>query len=103
MTGFELVLARLSQAVVLPVVRRWLADRQHRNDARMPLSELINRRLSDRFSRRKFEREIEAMADAVAQRLASLEQIGKLPEHERRAALDAVVDTFTHVAASDEV
>jgi hypothetical protein len=103
MVGFEILLARLSQAVVVPAVKRWLADRQHRNDARMPLSELINRRLSDRFSRRKFEREIEAMADAVAQRLAPLEQIGKMPEHERRAALDAVVDTFTRASESDEV
>lgn len=101
MTGLESVLVKAGQAVVVPAVKRWLADRQHREEARLPLSELLNRRVTDGFSRRKLEREIQALADAVAQRLAPLEQIGDMPEHERRAALDAVATAFSRVANSD--
>ncbi|WP_326559876.1 NACHT domain-containing protein [Micromonospora sp. NBC_01796] len=102
MTGVEQVLMKLGSTIVTTACKSWLTDRQRRAEARLPLSELINRRLTDEFDRRKLHREIEAMTDAVAHRLTGLTKARSLPEHERQAALDAVVDAFTRVGATDE-
>ncbi|GAA4717720.1 NACHT domain-containing protein [Phytohabitans rumicis] len=101
MTTVEAALVKVGQAVVVPAFRWWLAERRRREEATLPLGELINRRFTDGFARRKLEREVAAMTDAVAERLAPLQRAGDLPDHERRAALDAVVDAFTVVAADE--
>jgi hypothetical protein len=97
-TGIEPLLVKLRQAVVTPAVKRWLTDRRQRREHALPLADLA--KLTDGLARRRFDREVEAMADAVAERLAPLG--GTLPDHERRAALAAVVDAFTAVADTDE-
>ena len=102
LSSLEALLVKAGHAVVVPAVKKLLADRRHRDEIALPLSELINRRTTDVFVRRKFEREVEAMADVVAMRLAPLEDLGTMPENERRAALDAVITAFTKVVASDE-
>jgi len=104
MTGTEVILLRLGKSVASAAVRRWLTERKARIDRSLPLSELINRRVLDKYGQRKVSREIEAMADAVAARLEpvlSSERIF-LPENERNAALIAVVESFTVALESDE-
>jgi NACHT domain len=105
MSGVEAGLVKLGQAVATQAVRAWLADRQRHDERVLPLSELVNRRVTDGFAGRRFLRETESMADAVAERLVPLAKSDRagLPENERLAALDAVVDTFAAVAGSDEV
>ncbi|GAA3398229.1 NACHT domain-containing protein [Cryptosporangium minutisporangium] len=63
----------------------------------------MNVRLGDDFRRRRFNREVEAMADAVAQRLLPLwsQELGDLDVGERRAALDAVAAGFEATDLSD--
>jgi NACHT domain len=105
MSGVEAGLLKLGQAVASYAVRSWLADRRRRDEHRLPLAELVNRRVTDGFVGRRFIREVESMADAIAERmipLAHSDRVG-LPEHERLAALDAVVDAFVLVAGDDEV
>jgi hypothetical protein len=105
MTGAEIILLRVGKSVASAAVRWWLTERKTRIDRSLPLSELINRRVLDKYGQRKVSREIEAMADAVAARLEpvlSSERIF-LPENERNAALIAIVDSFTAAPESDEV
>lgn len=105
MSGVEAGLVKLGQAVAVQAVRAWLVERHQRDERVLPLSELVNRRVTDGFARRRFMREVESMADAVAERLVPLTQSDRigLPDNERLAALDAVVETFILVAGSDEV
>ncbi|RKT54102.1 NACHT domain-containing protein [Saccharothrix australiensis] len=94
---------RLAKVVVESLVRRLLADRQRRDERSRPLSELINVSLVDDYQRRKLRREIEAMRDAVAQRLDSFsgQEWNGLAEGDRNAALAAVVDAFESADLSD--
>jgi hypothetical protein len=105
MSGVEAGLLKLGQAVASHAVRAWLADRQRRDERRLPLAELVNRRVTDGFAGRRFAREVESMADTIAERISPLAHSDRagLPEYERLAALDAVVDAFTLVAGDDEV
>ncbi|WP_433085906.1 NACHT domain-containing protein [Dactylosporangium sp. CA-052675] len=104
MTGIETALMQLGRLVVRPAVTRWLGERRKRAERELPLAELINRRVSDEFARRKVEREIETMVDAVAERLQPLlaTRFAGIPDHERDAALAAVADTFGRADLSDE-
>ena len=65
----EALVLHTSNLLVRSVLRLWMSDRRNQRDRSRPLSELVNVRLSDDFQRRKFSREMEAMTDAVAQRL----------------------------------
>ncbi|SHN39165.1 NACHT domain-containing protein [Cryptosporangium aurantiacum] len=69
----------------------------------MGLSELVNVRFGDDFRRRRFSREVEAMADAVAQRLLPLcrQELSGLDVGERNAALSAVAASFEATDLSD--
>ncbi|MFF0471943.1 hypothetical protein ACFYPX_31495 [Micromonospora zamorensis] len=104
MSGLEPTLLRLGSAVASAAVRWWLSDRRKRDERDLPLSELINRKITDTFGQRKAAREVEAIADAVAERVAPItgQRSKELPSNERQAALDAVVDAFTSVALADE-
>ncbi|MEU7869316.1 NACHT domain-containing protein [Dactylosporangium sp. NPDC049140] len=104
MTGVETALIQVGRLVVGPAVTRWLGARRQRAERELPLAELINRRVTDELSRRKVEREIEAMVDAVAERLQPLvaTRFAALPANERDAALAAVADTFGRADLTDE-
>ncbi|WP_117214577.1 NACHT domain-containing protein [Allorhizocola rhizosphaerae] len=97
------VVFKTGLAVITPAVRWWLADRQKRAELALPLSELIDVRVTDNFRRRSLRREVEAMRDAVAERVmplfdASLDGLG---EAERVAAFEAVADAFAHADLTD--
>lgn len=102
MTGIEPVLIKIGQVVIAPAVKAWLGGRERRDERDRPLSGLLDRRIEDGMLRRRLDREIEAMADAVTDRLTPLANASRLPPNERRAALAAVVDAFTKAAADDE-
>ncbi len=94
---------KTSLAVITPAVRWWMADRQRRVERSLPLGELIDVRVTDDFRRRALRREIEAMRDAVAERVMPLYEsdLAGLGEAERVAALEAVADTFAGADLTD--
>ncbi|ONI70634.1 hypothetical protein ALI144C_49355 [Actinosynnema sp. ALI-1.44] len=96
---------RLAQNLIKPVAQAVIADRRKHANRSRPLADLINVTVFDDYKRRKLSREIEAMCDAVAQRLEAFctgEWAG-LGEAERRLAIEAVVDAFTSADLSDDV
>jgi len=100
----EALVLHTSNLLVRSVLRLWMSDRRNQRDRSRPLSELVNVRLSDDFQRRKFSREMEAMTDAVAQRLLSLcrQEFPGLSEGDRNAALAEVVRAFEIADLSDD-
>ncbi|MDX8148436.1 NACHT domain-containing protein [Lentzea sp. BCCO 10_0061] len=96
---------RLAKALVDPLVRTMLSERRRRDERSRPLSDLINVSLLDDYKKRKFRREVEAIRDAVAQRLESF-SIGEwanFDEGDRAATLSAVADAFESANLTDTV
>lgn len=99
-----MALVNVGRAVVTPFVTRWLGGRRQARERSLPLSDLLQQKAADEFSRRRGERQIESVVDDVAERLAPLltTRFAALEEHEAVAALDAVADTFRRADLSDE-
>src|SRR6476660_3524032 len=97
-------LLKTAHSVVTPAVRWWLADRRARAERTLPLNELIDVRVTDNFRRRSLRREVEAMCDAVAERVLPLyeAELAGLDEAERQAAFAAVADAFERGELTDE-
>nr|WP_052478240.1 NACHT domain-containing protein [Kibdelosporangium sp. MJ126-NF4]CEL16984.1 putative large ATP-binding protein [Kibdelosporangium sp. MJ126-NF4]CTQ91787.1 putative large ATP-binding protein [Kibdelosporangium sp. MJ126-NF4] len=95
---------RLAQSLVKPVVRAVIVDRRQRAQRSRPLSELVNVTVVDDYKRRKLTREIDAMCDAVGERLGlfcSGEWSG-LEDAERQVVVKAVLDAFASADLSDD-
>ena len=99
----ESALVGAGKAVITKAAAVWLADRSASRRRRTSLSALVQRQVTDTFARRTLERQLEAIADDVAQRLAPLceHEFRDLGEGEKAAALDAVVRTFGAADLSD--
>ncbi|MCO1578153.1 NACHT domain-containing protein [Crossiella sp. SN42] len=93
----------VGRQVVRHTVRAWLDQRKAQSDRHTPLSELIAVAVPDAFSRRKLERRLADIGDQAAHRLRPWYDVEfrDLPEHERRAALDAVADALAEADLSD--
>ncbi|WIN00329.1 NACHT domain-containing protein [Actinoplanes oblitus] len=104
MSGVEAALVNVGRAVVTPVFSRWLADRRAARERALPLAHLLRDRASDELSRRRGERQIEAVIDEVAERLGPLlvTRFTTMSSHEKEATLEAVADTFRRADLSDE-
>ncbi|WP_433365616.1 NACHT domain-containing protein [Actinoplanes sp. CA-142083] len=104
LTGIETALLNVGRAVVTPFVTRWLGGRRQARERTLPLSELLQQKAADEFTRRRGERQIESVVDEVAERLEPLitTRFAALPANEAVAALDAVADTFRRADLSDE-
>jgi hypothetical protein len=92
------------RSVAKLVVGRWLAGRAARAAASMDLVELIKTGFPDEIKRRKAERQFEAIADAVTERLLTFtrQEFGGLGDGDREAVLYQVVLTFDRADLSDE-
>lgn len=99
MTGLEAVAAAAGKVVIEKAGRQWLAGRAARSDRESELVELIAVSFPDRFVRRRVERQLAGIADAVEKRLAPL------IEHEYRGLSDndRVAVTLEVVAALQSV
>ncbi|WIM94704.1 NACHT domain-containing protein [Actinoplanes oblitus] len=104
MTTVEAALLKVGQAVVTPFFRHWLGARRSARERSLPLSDLLRQRAKDEFSRRRGQREIDAVVDEVGERLQPLirTRFAELPENEVIAALEAVADTFGRADLSDD-
>lgn len=99
----EPVVLRVGTAVVSSAVKLWLTNRKGAAERDKPLAELVNTRMGAGFSRRRFDREVEALVDVVAERLVPLcqQEIPELDEGERLAALAEVASAFERADLSD--
>jgi hypothetical protein len=104
MAALEGVLLSVGKAVATRAASIWLDDRRLKQERTSDLSKLIQSRFSDRFQQRGVERQLESIADDVAQRLEPfrIAEFGGLPNNERLAALNAVIDTFMAADLGDE-
>ncbi|SNY56174.1 NACHT domain-containing protein [Paractinoplanes atraurantiacus] len=104
MTGVETALLNVGRAVVTPLFTRWLSGRRQTRERTLPLADLLQQTAKDEFTRRRGERQIEAVVDEVAERLGPLvtTRFAALPPHEAVAALDAVADTFRRADLTDD-
>ncbi|SMD10123.1 NACHT domain-containing protein [Kibdelosporangium aridum] len=95
---------RLAQSLIKPVAQAVISDRRQRANRSLPLAELINVTVFDDYKRRKLNREIEAMCDAVAERLEAFysDEWSGLEDAERRLAVESVVDAFAKADLSDD-
>lgn len=86
------------------VADRWLADRRARAEASTDLAEMIKVGFPDQLMRRKTERQFEALADSVYERLLPLirQEFGGLDDGTREAALYQVSLTLDRADLSDE-
>ncbi|RJQ76780.1 NACHT domain-containing protein [Pseudonocardiaceae bacterium YIM PH 21723] len=89
---------KLGQQVITHVTKAWLNHRKAVQSG--DLVDLLAVSVTDQLFRRRLARQLEEIGDQVATRVAPLLESG-LAEHERTAALDAVVDTLTEADLSD--
>jgi hypothetical protein len=102
--GLEVAVISLGVAVVKSAAKVWLGDRQFAGDVTSELVDLFAGRVSSRFDQRKIGRFFDDCTDIVARRLVTLLDVefGRVPSHEREAAVLAVRDTFAAASLSDE-
>ncbi|ACZ00108.1 NACHT domain-containing protein [Thermomonospora curvata] len=95
---------RVGGAVAQLVAGRWLASRTARAAASKDLVELIKTGIPDEIKRRKTQRQFEAVADAVTERLLTFarQEFGGLDDADRQAVLHQVVLTLERADLSDE-
>ncbi|MGW5262274.1 NACHT domain-containing protein [Microbispora sp. NPDC004025] len=93
----------VARAVILPIVRMILADRDKKRSQSLPLAELINVRITDDFKKRALKREVEAAVDLVAQRIKPLleREWPGLSGSDKDAALFEVIRAFESADLSD--
>lgn len=93
----------IGRQLVKHAVAVWLDVRREQQRRGRDLVDLLAVAVVDRFHRRDLARQFEQIGDEAARRLQPLYSVefGDLPEHERAAALDAVVDALTEADLSD--
>jgi hypothetical protein len=93
----------IGRQIVRHAVTAWLDVRREQSQRGRDLVDLLAVAVVDRFHRRDLARQFEQIGDEAARRLQPLYSVefGELPENERAAALDAVVDALTGADLSD--
>jgi hypothetical protein len=99
----EVAALGVGKAVASFLARRWMAGRAARQAASADLVELIAAGFPDDIKRRKAERQFDAIADMVAERLLPYiqQEFGGLDDGTRQAVLYQVVLTLDHADLSD--
>jgi hypothetical protein len=99
----EPVVLRVGTAVVSSAVKLWLTNHRGAAARDKSLAELVQTRIGVSFSRRRFNREVEALVDVVSERLVLLcrQEIPDLDDGERSAALAEVASAFERANLAD--
>ncbi len=94
---------KVGTAVVSSAVKSWLTSRKGELERESSLAELVRARMGGGFSRRRFDREIEALVDVVSERLLLVcqQEVPDLDDGERSAALAEVADAFERADLAD--
>jgi hypothetical protein len=93
----------IGKQVVTHAVRTWLGARRERAERDAELIELVRISVRDHFQRRKLVRQLEDLADQIAERLRPVYEhdFRDVPENERASALHAVVDALERAELTD--
>lgn len=93
----------VGRQLVKHAVAAWLDVRNERSQRGRNLVDIMASSVSDRFHRRGLARQFEQIGDEAARRLQPLysTEFGDLPENERAATLEAVVDALKEADLSD--
>lgn len=96
-------MAGAAKAVAVRAGRAWLAGRGEEDQRGKELSELIQVSFADRFARRKLERQLADIADAVERRLAALiaAEYRGLADNDRAAVFAEVTTALERADLSD--
>ncbi|ADJ45889.1 large ATP-binding protein [Amycolatopsis mediterranei S699] len=94
---------KVGTAVVNSAVKSWLTSRKSELERQSSLAELVQVRMGGGFSRRRFDREIEALVDVVSERLLLVcrQEVPDLDDGERSAALAEVAAAFERANLAD--
>ncbi|MDS0134406.1 MULTISPECIES: NACHT domain-containing protein [unclassified Amycolatopsis] len=94
---------KVGTAVVSSAVKSWLTSRKGKVERESSLAELVQARMGGGFSRRRFDREIEALVDVVSERLLLVcrQEVPDLDDGERSAALAEVAAAFERADLAD--
>ena len=100
----EAAASAIGRQVLTHAVRTWLGARRERGVRDAELVDLVQLHVRDHFQQRDLLRQMDKLADEIAQRLQPVYQhdFGDLPEGERIAALQAVVDALAAAELTDE-
>ena len=95
--------AGIGKQVVTHAVRTWWGARRERTERDAELINLVRLGVWDHFQQRKLVRQLEDLADQIAERLRPVyeQDFRDLPENERAAALLAVVDALQGADLTD--
>ena len=93
----------VGKQVVTHAVRTWFSARRERGQRGAELIELVRIGVPDHFKQRKLVRQLEDLADQIAERLRPIYEhdFRDLPESERAAALQAVVNALQSADLTD--
>lgn len=93
----------IGKQVVIHAVRTWLGARRECDQRGTELIELVRIGVADHFRQRKLVRQLEDLADEIAERLRPVYEhdFRDPPENERAAALQAVVDALEGADLTD--
>jgi NACHT domain len=93
----------IGKQVVTHAVRTWLGARRERIERDAELIDLVKISVRDHFQQRKLVRQLEDLADQIAERLRPVYEhdFRDVPENERVAALLAVVDALKAADLTD--
>ncbi|MFF1607726.1 NACHT domain-containing protein [Amycolatopsis sp. NPDC058278] len=94
---------KVGTTVVSSAVKSWLTSRNSALERESSLTDLVQARMGGGFSRRRFDREIEALVDVVSERLLFLcrQENPDLDDGERSAALAEVASAFERADLAD--
>ncbi|WP_405990582.1 NACHT domain-containing protein [Streptomyces sp. NBC_00986] len=100
----EAAALRLGTTVVKAAAQTWLGGKRQEQERRLPMDDLVRRRLPGLRQQRSVQRQFEEMADTVAARIEPFlaQEFRDLDESGREAALNGVCDTFERADLSDE-
>ncbi|MDQ3885975.1 MAG: NACHT domain-containing protein [Actinomycetota bacterium] len=97
------VASAVGKQVVTHALRTWLGARRERDQHDAELIDLVRLEVRDHFKQRKLVRQLEDLADQIAERLRPVYEhdFRDVAENERAAALRAVVDALQAADLSD--
>ncbi|MEV5751349.1 NACHT domain-containing protein [Actinoallomurus sp. NPDC052308] len=101
--ALEAVAVAIGKALGHHLAQTWLTGWSAERERTRDLVDLMRTRFPDRIVRRRFERQIDDIADQVAERLLTLcgHEYGGLRENDKAAALAEVAQTFADADLSD--
>ena len=100
----EITALSVARSVTARAVQLWLDGRRREQERSLDMDELVRLRIPGLRAQRSVERQFEQIADAMAARLEPVcaHEFRDLAGGDRQAAIDAVVDIFSHSDLSDD-